>query len=212
VRRRDLAAARRELRRGLHRVQARLAEQVPEPLRTGHPRGAGLFLLIDLPLDFREPVAAVPGAVDPKLSFPLPQALERRVETVALDSKPGPFRRKLVEQPVEELGLGVREVIFQRLALRVERADLGIHRVVGVAVLQQRGESGELRLGALHRFVRLGEILEVGDDVRGCLRRVERLEHVVADEIAVSVPCCVGFRSAKRKIRSSRTDRGDSLR
>lgn len=54
---------------------------------------------------------------------------------------------------------------------------------MGVEFLQQRAEQGELGLGALDRFVCLGEVIEVGDDVGDGPGGVERLEHVLADEV-----------------------------
>ena len=102
---------------------------------------------------------------------------------VALGLQPRPFGRDLGEFRAGQLGLEIGEVVPQPSPLGVERGDLGPDRVGRVAVLEQRGQRGQLRLGPLHRVVGLGQVVEVGDDVGDGLRGVERLQHVVADEV-----------------------------
>ena len=124
------------------------------------------------------------GQLDPQVRFLLAQPSERGFEVVPLGLQPRPFGRDLGEFRAGQPGLEIGEVVPQRRPLGVERGDLGPDRVGRVAVLQQRGQRGQLRLGALHRLVGLGQVLEVGDDVRRRpLRRVERLQHVIADEV-----------------------------
>ena len=97
--------------------------------------------------------------------------------------QPGPFGRNIGQQPVRQPGLEVGEVVFQGISLCGQRRYLCGHLVVGVALSQQRAERGELGLGALDRLVRPGQILEVGHNARGPLGGVERLQHVITDEI-----------------------------
>jgi len=179
----DFRPADRELGRGLDRVQAGLGEQLREPLGSLHPVAARNLVLFEQPVDLGQPVPAVPGQLDDQIGLALPQVFPPGGEIGQLEVKAGSFRRKIGQQPVQQAGLEVGEVVLQRVSLRGQRRYLADHLVVGVAFGQQRPERAELGAGPLDRFMRLGQVLEVRHDVRGPLRRVERLQHVLSDEI-----------------------------
>jgi len=50
-----------------------LGEHLAEPLGSGQPLIAGVRVLLQLPLDLDEPVAAVAGQLDREAAFRLPQ-------------------------------------------------------------------------------------------------------------------------------------------
>ena len=125
----------------------------------------------------------MPGEFDPEVLGSLPEVFQPDFEIGSPGFMASPFGIKIGEQPVEKIGLEVGEVVPQGLTLSGQRGDFGVHLVVGVAFGQQRLKGGELGLGAPHRLVRLGEILEMRDDILGPPGRIEWLEHMVADEI-----------------------------
>ena len=87
----DLLAADGEVLRGLHGVKARPAEQSGEPLIAGLAGISGLADLLDLPLDLRETVPAVPGEFDGQAGLARPQVGQPTVKLFALSRQPGPF-------------------------------------------------------------------------------------------------------------------------
>ncbi len=181
--RRYMTAPGGELLGGLHRVQARGSQQGGEALGLVHPGPARLVALGELALDLGEPVSAVAGQFDPQPGLAIAQAHQRGFQIGAPGLKPRPLRGDPGQLSVDQPGLEIREVVRQRRPLSVEGRDLRPDGVVPVAVLEQRGEPRKLRLRPAHRLVRFGQVLEVRNDVRGGPGGVERLEHVVADEV-----------------------------
>ena len=172
-----------ELLRTCHRLQAR-GREVPGVLAgAAFPVDADVVEAGDRRLDLREAVPALPRALEL-------EAAALRLERGDLGAETGQPRvahpdgcLQLGDPGAEELVLAVRGEEAQRVALRGGRGDPLSKVRVGVAVGDDRREVEDLGAGPRDGVVRAREVVEVPDELVRPAARVERLEHVVADEL-----------------------------
>ena len=178
----NLPPAHGEMLGGVHGLQLGLGQQPAETLGTRLPLRRRSLGRGDHALELGDPVPAVPGSLQVEAGFLVPQLGQPGVVLVAGGKQPSPFGIEVLNVPFQEAGLGLGEEEPRRRPLCRRRLDVGRDRVVRVAISQQRPERQDLGLGAANGLVRVGQVLEVRHDLRGPGGRVERFQHVLADE------------------------------